>query len=117
MTKLERLQALEREATKGPWHTGHVHDSYCIYQAGEEGKGALAWTSTQRFRDGVDNGKLIAALRNAAPDLIQVALAAQWYIECLEAVLERRPVRGLDEAQHGYEAAIAPLLESEEPSA
>ena len=53
------------------------------------------------------------ALVDAAPDLIQVALAAQWYIECLEAVLERRPVRGLDEAQHGYEAAIAPLLESE----
>src|SRR3990167_256568 len=102
MTKLERLQALEREATKGPWHTGLVHVSYCIYQAGEEGKGALAWTSTQRFRDGVDNGKLIAALRNAAPDLIQVTLAAQTYMSH----------HSLDNAE-ALEVAVAALLESE----
>ena len=84
MTRLERLQALERELADLSLR--------------------LTYLRIDEIRDD---------LVDAAPDLIQVALAAQWYIECLEAVLERRPVRGLDEAQHGYEAAIAPLLESE----
>ena len=32
-----------------------------------------------------------------------------WYRQCLEDVNACRPVRGFDEAKHGYEAAMAEL--------
>src|SRR3990167_663025 len=108
MTKLERLQALEREATKGPWVWDEDGDLMALWEL-EPCDGDIVLGMYTGDKPEPADAALIAALRNAAPDLIRVALAAQWYIECLEAVLERRPVRGLDEAQHGYEAALIAL--------
>lgn len=54
------LRQLVAEATPAPWDTGPVTESMCIYAPALGAKGALAWTSTQRFRNGVENARLIA---------------------------------------------------------
>lgn len=35
--------------------------------------------------------------------------AIRWYVRCLRDVISQVPVRGLDEAEHGYEQAMAAL--------
>lgn len=42
----------------------------------------------------------------AATVLEQYVLAADWYRRCLEDVIDRRVVRGLDEARAGYDSAF-----------
>jgi len=42
----------------------------------------------------------------ALPLLEEFAVAADWYRRCLEDVIDRRVVCGLDEARHGYDAAF-----------
>jgi len=41
----------------------------------------------------------------AASVLEQYLVAADWYRRCLEDVIDKRVVRGLDEARHGYDSA------------
>ena len=93
MTKLERLQALEQEATKGPWRS----DLRGILRFNARGSG---------YVDTAD-AALIAALRNAAPDLIRVASWAVKVADSSDALDEERwVIVGLCEA-------VVPLLESE----
>src|SRR3990167_2148576 len=99
MTKLERLQALEREATKGPWVWDEDGDLMALWEL-EPCDGDIVLGMYTGDKPEPADAALIAALRNAAPDLIQVALAA------------------LDQRKSGpmspeLEAALAPPLESE----
>ena len=73
MNRLERLQALERGATKGPWETRRWphRATELIGPADPERPGYRLLVKPHK--------DLIyaAALRNAAPDLIRVAVALQ----------------------------------------
>ena len=101
MTKLERLQALEREATKGPWVWDEDGDLMALWEL-EPCDGDIVLGMYTGDKPEPADAALIAALRNAAPDLIQVTLAAQTYMSH----------HSLDNAE-ALEVAVAALLESE----
>src|SRR3990167_1621571 len=76
MTKLERLQALEREATKGPWVWDEDGDLMALWEL-EPCDGDIVLGMYTGYKPEPADAALIAALRNAAPDLIRVAVALQ----------------------------------------
>lgn len=81
--EIERLEALEKAATPGPWVRGNdapkdpqwieseEHPSIAQVFTGSKGVVVNAWNDKHH-----DNAALIAALRNAAPALL--AMARQW---------------------------------------
>ena len=102
MNRLERLQALERGATKGPWETRRWphRATELIGPADPERPGYRLLVKPHK--------DLIyaAALRNAAPDLIRVALAAQHVVNDSPGTPSS--------VKHFLRHALAPLLEGEE---
>jgi hypothetical protein len=111
---LERLEALNEGATEGPWEMqisaeggGLYGDRFTFVEGVREIRGEHRWVV--RFDDdyGTDPGAdavLIAAARNALPDLLAVAKAAH-------AVVGAQPsaFRGTR-----IEKALAPLLREAE---
>lgn len=91
MGTIERLEALERSATAGPWIAGDMGNGWpSIYVGYSEILGNLGQEWTQ---DGNGNATesvwetydFIAATRNAIPALLAVAKAAKLYLsECRE---------------------------------
>ena len=104
MTKLERLQALEREATKGPWVWDEDGDLMALWEL-EPCDGDIVLGMYTGDKPEPADAALIAALRNAAPDLIRVALAAQHVVNDSPGTPSS--------VKHFLRHALAPLLESE----
>lgn len=102
---LDALEALEAEATKGPWKVGQPHGadkrgySVNINAPHHAALAEVVWTMIDDILHGKSspekeaNAKLIAALRNAAPDLIKAARMlerAKASVEILHKSADRR---------------------------
>ncbi len=76
MTWLDELEKLEKAATPGPWDKISKMDGYTAIGA----KTLIARVFSEVFRDQATetaNANLIAGLRNAAPQLLEIARAAE----------------------------------------
>lgn len=82
---IERLRRLEKEATKGPWHSGMA----CAPDEHPENwdkYSAIEQDSTGAILDGFEcvadsDAALIVAMRNALPALLAVAEAASVWVD------------------------------------
>ena len=108
MTSLERLQALEREQPSGPVYAV-INDLVGGWMVATVDKPAHAIDTRKGSSEYViadflseAEARFLAALRNAAPDLIAVAVAAQKYSLTFAGVVKA-----------DLDRALAPLLESE----
>lgn len=82
MTNLDELERLLREATPGPWGVFNPHDSYVFVETGKTHEWVACISDPRHdMRREIEvacaNAALIAALRNAAPELIRDALRLQ----------------------------------------
>ena len=94
--QIERLEQLEREATPGPWHQGASEE--CVES---ETHGSVAVCMQQGESPFVKHGKyqeeydaiLIAAMRNALPQLLELA---------------RIGLNQVDESERGFVSGVNP---------
>jgi hypothetical protein len=75
MTTLDELEKLEKAATPGPWKWSLRHESH-DREAFAKGPSHLGDHNYQKARA---DAELVAAARNALPDLLKIARAAANY--------------------------------------
>lgn len=82
---LAELERLEADATPGPWRAGYVEREhvFCAVGASMAHERVLLRLNTHFPRNNTDS-ELIAALRNAAPQLIADAKRLRDIVEALE---------------------------------
>lgn len=102
---LDELDALEKAATPGPW-------TVCRHPTASNPRVLVANEVEQKIvtewkYDGATDHALIAALRNAAPELIAELREAR-------AKIDRLTARGIEDMQHELREVRALLLEAQE---
>lgn len=95
--ELDALEALEREATPGPWTTGALYRCH-IWGPGDRDDTKAQPVCTVKKREEQD-GAFIRALRNAAPALIEAARENERRGKALERIANRDCGHGAEDCE------------------
>ena len=103
MNTIDRLKALEKAATAGPWITGGCSGRMVKPVAFYGGDGFLADVDTK------ENSEMIVSARNALPALLKVAEAARAYHDMATSRYDSSRVAEFERKQDALGEALAEL--------